>query len=395
MPAVDRDHRYVLAVDLGTGGPKVGLVSLTGALVWSEHQPTSTRHGAGGAVTQDADEWWRLISSASRRAVRSGVVPVERIVAVSCTGQWSSTVPVDADGLPVGDCLMWLDTQGADMVRRAVGGPIGGYSPIALARWILHSGGAPSTSGADPIGHILFIEHSRPDVARSTRWYLEPVDYLSMRFTGIAAASPASMAGAWLTDNRHPEQLRYDPVLVKASGVPGWKLPPLVPTLSVLGEVRPAGGPGSRARARGGRGRGHTGSALGGRRIRRGPGPPTPPGHLHDELGQLPVPEEEDRPHPPDGHRSGCSPRPQPGGQQPGVGGRRARVVAGLPERAGPTLLVRAVDRPRRAGRAGQRGRHLHPLAGRRAVTRRRPLRPGEGSTTCRCGRHGPRWYVR
>jgi sugar (pentulose or hexulose) kinase len=27
---VDRDERFVLAIDLGTGGPKVGLVSLTG-----------------------------------------------------------------------------------------------------------------------------------------------------------------------------------------------------------------------------------------------------------------------------------------------------------------------------------------------------------------------------
>ncbi len=239
-PAIDPRRHYVLAVDLGTGGPKIGLVSLAGALVWSEHQPTSTRRAADGTATQDADEWWRLIVSASRRAVGSGVVPAGRIVAVSCTGQWSSTVPVDAAGLPVGDCLMWLDTRGAGMVRKAVGGPIGGYSPSALVRWIRHSGGAPSTSGADPIGHILFIEHSQPDVARSARWYLEPVDYLSMRFTGIAAASPASMAGAWLTDNRHPRRLGYDPVLVKASGVPGWKLPPLVPTLSLLGEVRPS-----------------------------------------------------------------------------------------------------------------------------------------------------------
>ncbi len=33
---------YVLAVDLGTGGPKVGLVSLTGVIAWSEHQPVAT-----------------------------------------------------------------------------------------------------------------------------------------------------------------------------------------------------------------------------------------------------------------------------------------------------------------------------------------------------------------
>ena len=31
------DDHYALAVDLGTGGPKVGLVSLTGELAWFEH----------------------------------------------------------------------------------------------------------------------------------------------------------------------------------------------------------------------------------------------------------------------------------------------------------------------------------------------------------------------
>jgi xylulokinase len=238
--AIDREDLHVLAIDLGTGGPKVGLVSLTGVIAWSEHLPVVTRRSPDGGATQDAEEWWRLITSSARRAVRSGLIPAGRIAAVSCTGQWSSTVPVDTAGHPVGECLMWFDTRGAGLVRHAVGGPIGGYSPLALARWIRHSGGAPSTSGADPIGHILFLEHAQSHVARAARWYLEPVDYLSMRFTGVAAASSASMAGAWLTDNRHPERLHYDPVLIRASGVPVGKLPPLLPTGSVVGTVLPS-----------------------------------------------------------------------------------------------------------------------------------------------------------
>ena len=92
-PGTSPEDRFVLAVDLGTGGPKVGLVSLTGVIAWSEHQPVPTDHGDDGGVTQDAEVWWRLISSAARRAVRSGAVAVGSIVAVSCTGQWSSTVP--------------------------------------------------------------------------------------------------------------------------------------------------------------------------------------------------------------------------------------------------------------------------------------------------------------
>jgi xylulokinase len=233
-----RHERFVLAVDLGTGGPKIGLVSLTGTVAWSDHVVLATRMLVGGGSVQDAEEWWRVIADASRRAMASGAVRREQVVAVSCTGQWASTVPVSEDGRPVGNCVMWMDSRGGPHTRRAVGGPVSGYAPLALWRWVRHSGGAPSTSGADPIGHMLYLEHDEPAVAQRARWYMEPVDYLSMRFTGIAAASHASMTAAWLTDNRKPARLAYDPVLVRLAGVPADKLPPLVPTGSVVGEVR-------------------------------------------------------------------------------------------------------------------------------------------------------------
>lgn len=238
-PAAPPAERFVLAVDLGTGGPKVGLVSLTGVIATREHLPVAMARSADGGATQDADQWWSLVCDAARRTVESGVVAAGDVVAVSCTGQWASTVPVDGGGRPVGKCLMWLDTRGGPLVRRAIGGPVSGYAPLALTRWIRHSGGAPSTSGADPIGHILYLEHERPEVAAAARWYLEPVDYLSMRFTGVAAATPASMAGAWLTDTRRPEHVVYDPQLVAMAGVPPSKLPPLIGTGSVVGGLLP------------------------------------------------------------------------------------------------------------------------------------------------------------
>ena len=234
-----REDTWVLAIDLGTGGPKVGLVSLVGAVAWHEHRAVPTDRGSLDAATQDAGLWWDLIRDSSRRALASGVVDPSTVVAVSCTGQWASTVPVDGGGIPVGPCQLWSDTRGGPHSRAVIAGPVAGYDPVAAVRWIRHSGGAPSTSGADPIGHILHLERDEPDVARAARWYLEPVDYLSMRFTGRASASPASMAGAWLTDNRRPEHLGYDPVLVRASGVPVEKLPPLVATASVIGTVLP------------------------------------------------------------------------------------------------------------------------------------------------------------
>jgi xylulokinase len=87
---------------------------------------------------------------------------------------------------------------------------------------------------------MLHLDRDQPAVARAARWYLEPVDYLTMRFTGAASASPASMTAAWLTDTRRPDIRDYDPILVKRSGVDPAKLPPLFPTGSVVGTVQPS-----------------------------------------------------------------------------------------------------------------------------------------------------------
>jgi xylulokinase len=236
----DREERFVLAIDLGTGGPKVGLVSLTGKVAWHDHCPVETHLLPNGGAVQDAAEWWELIADATRRAMASGVIEPGQVEAVSCTGQWSSTVPVDEHGIPVGECSLWMDSRGAPYSKRIISGPVSGYAPIPLTVWVKRTAGAPSTTGADPIGHMLHLLHDEPDVARAARWFLEPVDYLSMRFTGAATASHASMTGAWLTDNRDLDRLEYDEELVRRSGVSLRHLPPLRATGTVVGMVLPA-----------------------------------------------------------------------------------------------------------------------------------------------------------
>jgi xylulokinase len=233
-------HDVCLAVDLGTGGPKVGYVRLSGEILWQEHQLVETRWLPDGGAEQDAVQWWSLVRDAARRGLESRRVDAAEVVAVSCTGQWASTVPVDSSGNPTAGCLMWMDTRGAPWSRRVIGGPVAGYAPRPAIQWVRRSGGAPNSNGADPIGHMLYLQHGRPEVAAATTWYLEPVDYLSMRFSGKPAASHASMVAAWLTDNRRLHEMSYDPVLLRLAGIDGSKLPPLVPTGSVTGTVQPS-----------------------------------------------------------------------------------------------------------------------------------------------------------
>lgn len=230
-------QRVVLAVDLGTGGPKVGFVALDGTVRWSDHVPVATAYGPDGAATQDAELWWSIIADATRRGLADGGVAGDQVIGVSITGQWASTVPVGADGRPTGPCVMWMDTRGARYSRAAFAGRLQGYKARALATWIRRNGGIPAPTGDDPVGHMLFLQHQTPQPAR---WFMEPVDYLSMRFTGRPAASHASMIGAWLTDNRNLAVLDYDATLVRLAGVDPSRLPPLVPTGSIIGPVAPA-----------------------------------------------------------------------------------------------------------------------------------------------------------
>ncbi len=240
LRSADLDATYALAIDLGTGGPKVGLVSLAGTLAWHAHAPVATHRSDDGGATQDADEWWDAIVALTRDALASGVVRRAAVVAVSVTGQYASTVPVDGAGAPVGEAMMWMDTRGRPYARARFGGPAAGYDPRMIASWVRRSGGAPALSGADPIGHRLYLQAERPRVAAQARWMLEPIDQITMRFTGVAGATPASMAVAWLVGTRRPDRFTYDPVLVRRSGVDAHQLPPLGRSNRFVGTVLPS-----------------------------------------------------------------------------------------------------------------------------------------------------------
>lgn len=238
MSTADLDQRSALVVDLGTTGAKVAVATLAGRVLWSAHHEVATTLLPGGGAEQDAESWWQLLRRAWKEGLASDAVDPATVEAVGITGQWSSTVPVDAAGTPVGPCLLWMDRRGKPYAKRNVGGPIAGYHPRKIATWVRHTGGAPSLDGTDPLGHRWFLAAEQPEVHQAARWLLEPIDYLAMRLTGVASATPASMTGAWLTDNREPDRAEYDQVLVGLAGIDPDKLPPLRPTLSPVGEVR-------------------------------------------------------------------------------------------------------------------------------------------------------------
>ncbi len=236
------EDRYVLSIDLGSSDLKAALVACDGRIVASAGERTSTTLLPDGGAEQDPVEWWRNAKKAARAVIDLAGVPPEKITAVACDSQWSVVVPVDENAEPLMGAIHWLDTRGGKYNRRAIRGfpSIQGYQVLKLMKWIRLTGLAPTHSGVDSMGHVLFIKNERPEIYRKTFKFLEPMDYLTARLSGKITATQKTMAPFVITDNRIGKGGDYNDTLLRLAGLDREKFPDLIPNNGVVGSIDPA-----------------------------------------------------------------------------------------------------------------------------------------------------------
>ena len=233
--------RYVLAIDMGSSSVKAALVSHRGEVAATGLAEIETILLPGGGAEHNPEQWWSAVVATAKTALLQASVPPEQVIGVVCTTQWAVTVPVDKEGHAIANALSWMDTRGGPHARAAVKGwpSISGYGARKARTWLRLAGAAPTLSGVDGFGHILFWKHERPDIYRRTHKFLEPMDYLNLRLTGQPAASFGTIFPYWVTDNRDPSRVSYHPDLLALAGFDPAKLPDLRPVNSVLGTLLP------------------------------------------------------------------------------------------------------------------------------------------------------------
>jgi xylulokinase len=232
--------KYILAIDLGTSGPKSALVSTRCEVIDYEFESVYLLILPNGGAEQDPERWWQAIINTAKRVLSKKWVAAEDIVCVSCTTQWSGTVAVDQDGNALANAVIWMDTRGSQYIEKATSGliNIAGYGIKKLRHWLSLTGGAPGHAGKDPIAHILFLKYEHPEHYQQTYKFLEPKDYINLKLTGKFAASFDSIALHWITDNRNLAKVDYDDRLPRIFGVPRDKFPDLKQAVDILGPLK-------------------------------------------------------------------------------------------------------------------------------------------------------------
>ncbi|MCL4447375.1 MAG: FGGY-family carbohydrate kinase [Thermoplasmatales archaeon] len=227
-----------IGIDLGTSSVKLALVDIDKVTRGRATRTYDLKVDKGGEAVQNPREWFDSVMDGMEELVAnsSGL----EIKGIGLTGQWSGTVPVDRDGEALGNAIIWMDTRGSDEIDSLTSGfpSLSGYRIDKLIRWLRKTGGAPTHSGKDSLAHILYIKHNLPELYEKTYKFLEPKDYIAAKLTGNFKASWDNIALLWSTDNRDPNDVRYDDRLLSMSGLLRGKLPEVIRSTDLVGPLK-------------------------------------------------------------------------------------------------------------------------------------------------------------
>lgn len=218
----------LLGIDLGTSRLKVVLADPTGQVIGAAQAGYPTSRSREGIAEQDTDEWLGALRGTLahlRRAI--GPVALDGIAAIGVTGQMHGLVAVDSNGRPVRPCMTWEDA-------RATAELAGVRRRISAERVCLLSGSPLSAGFAAGLARWLALRE--PESARRSQWFLQPKDWIRFMLTGEVATEPSDASGTLLLD---VAASKWSVELLDAFEVEPRLLPPIIPSASVAGLLRP------------------------------------------------------------------------------------------------------------------------------------------------------------
>jgi len=213
----------VIGIDCSTTATKAIAWATDGAPVASARRAHVVAQPHPGWHEQAAGDWWAALAGALRAI--SAQIDMRRVAGLSIAHQRETFVPVDADGRPLRDAILWMDDRAAGLlpeIEAAIGGDR------------FHQLTGKRLSRNLTIAKIVWLRRNEPEIFAAARWYLDTHAYLALRLTGQTRTSWGSADPTGLYDMRAHA---WQPDLLREAGISADQLPELIPPGAVLGYV--------------------------------------------------------------------------------------------------------------------------------------------------------------
>jgi xylulokinase len=169
--------RHYLGVDIGTFETKGVLVDETGQVIASATHPHKMLvPKAGWAEHRPDEDWWGDFAFVTRQILKESAVEPTSIRAVGCSAIGPCVLPVDADGRPLSNGILYgVDTRAAreiDYLDARIG-------PDTILK---RCGNALTSQSTGP--KMLWVKNNWPEIYSKTAKFLTSTSYVTHRLTG-------------------------------------------------------------------------------------------------------------------------------------------------------------------------------------------------------------------
>ena len=170
---------YLMGIDFGTGGARVGLFDQEGTPVVFAEEEFTLKHPRPGWAEQDPDEWWSSLVAATKKALDESGVSPEDVAGISIDAASSTVLAMDDKDRHMRQAIMWMDVRASEEAEQIADTgddalKYNGYGPVS-AEW-----GLPKA---------LWIKENEPDIYNNAKHICDCGDWLIHRLTGEWAAS--------------------------------------------------------------------------------------------------------------------------------------------------------------------------------------------------------------
>ncbi len=218
-----------MAIDVGTSGTKTAVFdATTGELISQTHQEYFSVFPRPTWVEQDAEDWWRTTCITAKTTVKKLRKKLKNLAAISITNQRETIVPVNQQGEPIHNALVWQDRRTVPqctLIKESLGAEKV-YSETGLTIDPYFS--APK---------ILWFKKEQPQVFQHAHKFLLVHDFILHRLTDQFATDYSNASRTMLFAVK---QMEWSNLICDTLEIPKEKLPVAHPSGFRIGEVTSA-----------------------------------------------------------------------------------------------------------------------------------------------------------
>jgi len=212
-------------IDLGTSGIKIALVDEDGLCLASAARPSPVDIPKPGWSQQRPEQWWSLSCEIMDELALTNPDLVARLAGISLSGHMLGPVLLDKANRPTTPCILWNDQRSIEECQELL-------ERVPDIGW--RTNGQPDPGLGAP--KLLWLAKHAPKTLDATDVLMLPKDYVVLQLTGERCTEFSDASGTMLLDCATRD---WDDELLSAAGWDRARLPPILQSCDIAGQLKP------------------------------------------------------------------------------------------------------------------------------------------------------------